>query len=85
MLVSIYNVGRNCSFEKVKGAEIVRVKVPAGSELLRTNGLGLELFVPMGTDKRVRMAWSAKTLLNTATRNPGVFKVVQPSRTLSAR
>ena len=84
MVVSIYKSDRECSFERMPGATPVRVKVPAGSELLRTHGLGVELFVPMCTDKRVRMAWSAKLLLNAASRNPGVFKVVQASRVLSA-
>jgi hypothetical protein len=76
MLVSIYNIGRNCTFERVKGSEVVRVKVPAGSELLRTNGLGLELFVPSPADRRVRFAWPARLVLDETTRPQGKFKAI---------
>lgn len=84
MLVSIYNVGRNCSFEKVKGAEVVRVKVPAGSELLRTNGLGLELFVPSPTDRIVRTAWSAALVLAETKRPGSRFRLANTRKQLSA-
>jgi hypothetical protein len=85
MLVSIYNIGRNCTFERVKGSEVVRVKVPAGSELLHTNGLGLELFVPGAGDKLVRFAWPARLVWDEMTRPGGKFKAVNTRKRVTAR
>jgi hypothetical protein len=85
MIVTLYQTDRVCSFEEVKGSEVVRVKVPAGSELLHTNGLGLELFVPSPGDSRIRTAWSARLVLAEMRRNAGRFKAVNTRRRVTAR
>jgi hypothetical protein len=85
MLVSIYKSDRDWTFENVKGSEAIRVKVPAGSELLHTNGLGLELFVPVAGDKLVRFGWTARLVWAEMTRPEGKFKAVNTRKRVTAR
>ena len=84
MLVSLYNADGNWTFEKVQGAEHVRVKVPAGSELLRSRLFGLELYVPSPGERFVRYAWPARLVLDEATRPGGKFKPIHVRRTVQA-
>jgi hypothetical protein len=85
MVVSIYKSDRDCSFERMKGSEAIRVKVPAGSELLRTKLFGLELFVPSPGDPRVRTAWPARLVWDEMTRPGGKFKAVNTRKRVTAR
>jgi hypothetical protein len=83
MLVSIYKSDRDWTFENVKGSEAIRVKVPAGSELLRTKLFGLELFVPSPADRRVRMGYSPELVLAETRRPTGRFKAIHARGTVT--